>query len=309
MALIFRSEVDRADLWRAALARAAPDLDFRDWDEPGDPADVEFALVWKPPRGGLRRFPNLKVIFSLGAGVDHLLGDTDLPGGVPVVRMIESELTRGMSEYVALHVLRHHRRQRELEAQQRAGEWNIIVVPTAPSRRVGIMGLGVMGVAAAVALVALEFDVAGWSRTQKTLANVESFHGEAGLGRFLARTEILVCLLPLTPQTEGILNAGLFAGLPQGACVINAARGGHMVEEDLLAELESGQIAEATLDVFRTEPLPPDSPFWSHPRVTITPHNASITDPDSGARRVAEIIGRFRRGEPLPNTIDPAAGY
>lgn len=309
MALVFRSEVDRADLWRAALARAMPDLEFRDWEEPGDPADVEFALVWKPPRGGLRRFANLKVIFSVGAGVDHLFGNTDLPEGVPVVRMIESELTRGMAEYVALHTLRHHRRQRELEAQQRAGEWNVIVVPTAPSRRVGIMGLGVMGAAAAVPLVALEFDVAGWSRTPKTVPGVESFHGEAGLGRFLARTEILVCLLPLTPRTEAILNADLFAGLPQGACVINAGRGGHMVEDDLLAALESGQIAEATLDVFHTEPLPPDNPFWAHPRVTITPHNASITDPDSGARQVAENIRRFRRGEALPNIVDPAAGY
>ncbi len=309
MALVFHSEVDRADLWRAALARAMPDLEFRDWEEPGDPADVEFALVWKPPRGGLLRFANLKVIFSLGAGVDHLFCDTGLPGGVPVVRMIEPELTRGMTEYVTLHTLRHHRRQREHEARQRAGEWNIIVVPTAPSRRVGIMGLGVMGAAAAAALVALEFDVAGWSRTQKTLPGVESFHGEAGLGRFLARTEILVCLLPLTPETEDILNAGLFAGLPHGASVINVARGSHLIEEDLLAALESGQIAEATLDVFRTEPLPPDHPFWTHPRVTVTPHNASITDPDSGARRIAEIIGQFRRGEPLPNVVDPAAGY
>ncbi len=309
MALIFRSKIDRVDLWREGFARAMPDLEFRDWGDPGDPADVEFALVWQPPRGGLRRFANLKAIFSVGAGVDHLFGDTDLPEGGPVVRMIEPELTRGMCEYVALHTLRHHRRQREHEARQRAGEWNLIVVPTAPSRRVGVMGLGVLGSAAAATLVALEFDVAGWSRTRKDLAGVESFHGEAGLGRFLARSEIIVCLLPLTPGTEGILNAGLFAGLPRGASVINAARGGHMVEEDLLAALESGQLAEATLDVFRTEPLPPGHPFWGHPRVTITPHNASITDPDSGARRIAEIIDRFRRGEPLPNIVDPAAGY
>ncbi len=309
MALIFRSEVDRAELWRAALALAMPDLEFRDWEEPGDPSDVEFALVWRLPRGGLRRFANLKVIFSLGAGVDHLLGDTGLPGGVPVVRMIEPELTRGMIEYVTLHVLRHHRRQREHEAQQRAGEWNIIVVPTAPSRRVGIMGLGVLGAAAAAALVALEFDVAGWSRTQKTVARVETFHGEAGLSRFLAHTEILVCLLPLTGETGGILNAGLFAQLPGGASLVNAARGGLQVEDDILAALESGRLSEVTLDVFQTEPLPAGHPFWTHPRVTITPHSAGITDPDGGARRVAEIIGRFRRGEALPNIVDPGAGY
>lgn len=309
MALIFRSDVDRADLWCDALRRHMPELDVRKWDDPGDPGDIEFALVWKPPPGGLRRFPNLKVIFSLGAGVDHLFTDPELPAGVPVVRMIEPELTRGMTEYVALHVLRHHRRQRELAAQQRAGRWKVLVTPTAPRRRVGVMGLGVLGRAALEPLSALGFDLAGWSRTPKDIAGVVCFHGRDGFKDFLGRTEILVCLLPLTPETEGILNAELFAMLPRGASIINAGRGRHQVEDDILAALDSGQLSEATLDVFREEPLPPDHPFWTHPGVTVTPHNASLTDPDSGAREVVENIRRFRRGEVLPNTVDPGAGY
>lgn len=286
-----------------------PDLDFRDWDEPGDVADIEFAMVWQPPRGVLRSFPNLKVIFSLGAGVDHLFSDPELPEGVPVVRMIEPELTRGMTEYVVLHVLRHHRRQRDMEANQRSGEWIQVITPTAPARRVGIMGLGELGATAAKALAALEFDVAGWSRTGKNIPGVDSFHGADGFAPFLARSEILVCLLPLTPDTETILNADLFAKLPTGASLINAARGGHQVEDDILTALDSGRLSEVTLDVFRTEPLPAGHPFWDHPKVTITPHNASVTDPDSAARQVVENIHRFRRGEALPNIVDPKAGY
>jgi glyoxylate/hydroxypyruvate reductase A len=309
MALIFRSEVARAAAWREAFHRQMPELDLRMWDEPGGVADIEFALVWKPPRGVLRSFPNLKAIFSIGAGVDHLFTDPDLPEGVPVVRMVEPELTRGMTEYVVLHALRHHRRQREMEANQRAAKWELISVPTTPSRKVGIMGLGELGQAAARALVALEFDVAGWSRMPKDIPGVESFHGDFGMDAFLARSEILVCLLPLTAETEGILNSGLFDKLPEGASLINAARGGHQVEEDILAALDSGQLSEATLDVFREEPLPAGHPFWRHSRVTITPHNASLTDPGGAVRQVIENIHRIRRGEPPTNIVDPKAGY
>jgi len=309
LALIFRSEFGRVPQWREAFRRLAPEIEFRDWGEAGNPREIEFALVWNPPPGVLRTFPNLKVIFSLGAGVDHLMSDPDLPEGVPIVRMIDDELTRGMTEYVALHVLRHHRRQREIESAQQAGRWVTIFTPTAPSRRVGIMGLGVLGRAAATALGALEFDLAGWSRTAHNIDGIECFHGPGGLGLFLGRTEILVCLLPLTDETRGILNAGLFAQLPQGASVINAARGGHQVEADILSALDSGRLSEATLDVFETEPLPAGHPFWAHPRVTVTPHNASVTDPDSGARQVIENIRRYRRGEALPNVVDPRAGY
>lgn len=309
MALIFRTDAARAAAWSEAFKRQMPALDLRMWDEPGDIADIEFALVWKPPRGVLRTFANLKAIFSIGAGVDHLFSDPELPEGVPVVRMVEPELTRGMTEYIVLHVLRHHRRQREMEANQRAEKWEMISVPTAPSRKVGIMGLGELGGAAALALAALEFDVAGWSRSPKEFPGVECFHGDFGMDAFLARTEILVCLLPLTAETEGILNAELFGKLLKGASLINAARGGHQVEEDILAALESGQLSEATLDVFREEPLPAGHPFWCHPRVTITPHNASLTDPDGAVRQVIENIQRIRRGESPSNIVDSKAGY
>ncbi len=309
MALIFRTDAARAAAWGEAFKRQMPALDLRMWDEPGEIADIEFALVWKPPRGVLRTFANLKAIFSIGAGVDHLFSDPELPEGVPVVRMVEPELTRGMTEYIVLHVLRHHRRQREMEANQRAEKWEMISVPTAPSRKVGVMGLGELGGAAALALTALEFDVAGWSRSPKEFPGVECFHGDFGMDAFLARTEILICLLPLTAETEGILNAELFAKLPKGASLINAARGGHQVEEDILAALDRGQLSETTLDVFREEPLPAGHPCWRHPRVTITPHNASLTDPDGAVRQVIENIQRIRRGEPPSNIVDSKAGY
>jgi glyoxylate/hydroxypyruvate reductase A len=309
MALIFRTDAARAAAWGAAFQKQMPELDIRMWNEPGDIADIEFAVVWKPERGVLRGFPNLKAIFSVGAGVDHLFSDPELPEGVPVVRMVEPELTRGMTEYVVLHVLRHHRRQRDMEANQRAGKWDVIETPTAPLRKVGVMGLGELGRAAALALAALEFDVAGWSRTPKKIPGVESFHGGFAMDAFLARSEILVCLLPLTAETGGILNDELFGKLPRGASLINAARGGHQVEEDILAALESGRLSEATLDVFREEPLPADHPFWGHPRVTITPHNASLTDPDGAVRQVIENIQRIRRGGPPTNVVDPKTGY
>lgn len=286
-----------------------PELEVRMWDEPGDIADIEFALVWKPPPGVLRTFPNLKAIFSIGAGVDHLFEDPNLPEGVPVVRMVEPELTRGMTEYVVLHVLRHHRRQREIEANQRAHDWKVIAVPTAPSRKIGIMGLGELGGASARALAALEFDVAGWSRTLRQIPGVRCLHGASGLDEFLSRTEILICLLPLTPDTEGILDARLFAKLPKGASLINAARGGHQNEDDILEALESGQLSEATLDVFNAEPLPANHPFWDHPRITVTPHNASLTDPEGAVRQVVENIRRIRRGEIPTNVVNRTEGY
>jgi glyoxylate/hydroxypyruvate reductase A len=309
MALIFYSESDRYDAWRDALHAAVPDLEFRPWEEPGDPADIEFALVWLPPQGALRQFPNLKAILNLGAGVDALLKDPTLPEGVPVVRMVDDDLATCMAEYVLLHVLRYHREQPALDAQQRAHDWRMIASPAAMHRRVGILGLGAMGGEAARLLVGAGFDVAGWSRRPKDLPGVQSFHGEDGRAAFLARSEILVCLLPLTPETEGILDRDLFQALPAGAYLINAGRGGHQVESDILAALDSGQLAGATLDVFREEPLPAASPFWDHPKVTVTPHNASITNPQSAVRHVCESIRRVRAGEPLRNVVDPDLGY
>ena len=309
MALIFYSDSDSFEQWRDALQADIPDLDVRHWDAPGDPGEIAFALVWKPPHGALRQFPNLKAILNLGAGVDALMHDPDLPPGVPIVRMVDDDLAVCMAEYVLLHVLRYHREQPALDAQQEAHDWRVIVSPRAAYRRVGIMGLGAMGSEAARLLHGVGFDLAGWSRSPKSAPGVESFHGEDGLTPFLQRTEILVCLLPLTAETEGILNRDLFSRLPRGTYLINAGRGGQQVEADILAALDSGQLAGATLDVFRTEPLPSDSPFWDHPKVTVTPHNASITNPESAVRHVCDSIRRVRAGEPLRHVVDPAVGY
>jgi glyoxylate/hydroxypyruvate reductase len=309
VALMFYSNDDPADRWRRALTDLMPDLDFRVWPDVGDPNEIDVALVWKPPRGELRRYPNLKAILSLAAGVDAMLRDDSLPDHLPIVRMVDPSLTDGMVEYVLLAVLRHHRMFDHYERMHREARWDYVFPPQAAERRVGVMGLGVLGGEVARALAAHRFPVAGWSRGPKTVAGVECFHGGDGLRSFLARTEILVCLLPLTAETADILNADLFARLPRGAAVVNVARGGHLVDADLIAALDSGHLSGATLDVFREEPLPPDHPFWRHPKILVTPHVASYTVPESAAAGVVESVRRVRAGEPLLNVVDRGSGY
>ena len=305
--LLIKTDFRRGAEWREAFAGF--DVEVREWGAPGDPGEIDYALVWKPEAGALAAFPNLKIIFSIGAGIDHLLGDGVLPRGLPVVRMVERALTAGMTEYVLYHVLRFHRFMPQYEAGRREGAWREIPQTPAWRRRVGLLGLGVLGADAARALAALGFDVAGWSRGEKNIRGVASHHGARGLREMLARSEILVCLLPLTAQTENILNAETFAQLPKGAFVINAARGGHCMEEDLLAALESGHLAGAALDVFKTEPLEKSSPLWRHPRVYITPHIASMTVPATAAEHVMENIRRFRAGRELTHLADLAREY
>ncbi len=308
MALMFLSPDDPAAAWRDALLAAMPGLDVRIWPEVGDPAEIDLALVWQPPPGELARYPNLRAVLSLGAGIDGLLAQPDLPA-VPIARMVDPSLTRTMTEYVVLAVLRHHRRFDHFEREQRAVRWSFALPPQAADRRIGVMGLGVLGSAAGRSLAGLGFPVAGWSRTGKELPGVEVFAGQDGWRSFLARTEILVCMLPLTGHTTGILDATTFARLPRGACLINVARGAHLVEADLIAALDSGQLAGATLDVFRDEPLPASHPLWRHPKVLITPHVASYCSPATAAEGVVENIRRARAGQPLLHQVDRRQGY
>lgn len=278
-----------------------------------DPKDIAYAAVWKPARGELAQFPNLKVIFNLGAGVDALIADSSLPG-VPLVRVAVEDLTHRMREYVALHVLMHHRQELDLRQSQRDKRWAPKFQWPARAITVGMMGLGTLGEEAAAVLTRLGFCVAGWSRSERRIDGVECFAGDGRLDAFLRRSDILVCLLPLTAQTRGILNRGLFEKLnrtsPLGAPVlINAGRGGLQSEDDVLACLDDGTLGAASLDVFAEEPLPADSRFWSHPKVVLTPHNAADTDADEISRYVARQIARFEGGLPLQNVVDLGRGY
>ncbi len=300
--------------WAAEMRALDPTIDVRVWPDCGNVEEIDYALVWKPKPGELRKFPRLKAIFSLGAGVDHVLSDPELPRDVPLVRVVDPDLTMRMTEYVVLHVLWHHRRQRVYDQFQKEKVWRNLPQPPASDVRVGIMGLGVLGTDAATKLRDLGFRVAGWSQTRKTVDGIESFAGEAELEAFLNRTDILVCLLPLTPQTRGILDRRLFSrlardGAGDGPVLINAGRGGLQVERDIIDALDSGDLHAATLDVFESEPLPPSSPLWTHPRVTVTPHNAADSDARSLSRYVLGQMRRHQAGKPLENVVDLTRHY
>jgi len=310
MPLLFVSTWDDKGAWKRRLAALDPALEVRVWpDDMGDPARIDAALVWKPPAGLLASLPNLKLVLSLGMGVDHIFADPKLPPGVPIARIVDGELIGRMSEYCALAVLRYHRDADAYDRFKSERRWKPVQGPHASGRRVGILGLGEIGRDLAAKLAVFGFKLRGWSRTAKSVPGVEPFHGPAGFVPFLARSEIVVCLLPLTPETEGILDARAFAALPRGAVVINAARGGHVVDADLVAAIDAGQLAAAQLDVFRHEPLPQDHPFWAHPKIRITPHNAGITNPETAAHQIVENLRRLRAGERLMNVVDRERGY
>lgn len=309
MAILVLSDSRSAPAWAEALTREMPGEDIRINTGPEADEDVEFAVVWQPRRGRLAQIPGLKAIFSIGAGVDHVFADTALPDGVPVVRLIDPTLTTQMAEYVVMNVLWHHRGMDQYAALQAARTWRHLRLPRTGARRIGIMGLGVLGSAVADALARFGFPLNGWTRTARNWPLGESFHGPEGLRPFLGRSDILVCLLPLTPETSRILNAAAFAAMPEGGLVINAARGGHLVETDLISALDSGRLSAAVLDVFDDEPLPGDHPFWSHPNIRMTPHVASLTYPDAAAREIARNIVRFRAGEAMVGLVDRDRQY
>lgn len=308
MTLLFCSGIDNADLWREALHRRLPDVTLRVWPEVGDPDDIDMALVWQPPPGVFARLPNLRLVMSLGAGVETLLADPSLPD-VPLVRMVADSLSDDMAGFVALQVLRWHRHSDEFDAAQAAGVWRWL--PYRPAREVtiGLLGLGELGRAAAVVLGALGYRVLGWSRSPKRLDGVECFAGPDGLEAMLPRCDQLVCLLPLTADTRGILDRRLFARLPAGAVLVNAGRGDHLVEADLLDALDCGRLGGASLDVFSEEPLPAGHPFWRHPRIRVSPHSAAATHPAQAVEQVAATLAAFRDGRPLANRVERGRGY
>jgi glyoxylate/hydroxypyruvate reductase A len=300
--------------WLARFTALAPGRTVVTPETLADPASIRYALSWRHRPGALADLPNLQAIFSLGAGVDHVLADPRLPD-VPIVRVVDPDLTARMSEWVVMQVLLHHRQFRRYDRQQAGKIWaEDETQPAAAEVRVGILGLGELGLDAARKLQALGFDVAGWSRSRKSAPGLESFHGRQGLDALLARTDMLVCLLPLTPDTRGLLNASLFAELARdgrlgGPFLLNAGRGGLQVEADIVSALDAGVLKGASLDVFETEPLPAVSPLWAHPNVFISPHNAAVSAPGSIARYIAEQIFAFERGEPLRNVVDRGRGY
>ncbi|MEM9356514.1 MAG: glyoxylate/hydroxypyruvate reductase A [Pseudomonadota bacterium] len=315
MALLIIGSDRAQDFHKTALAKS-PERDVRLWPDVGEVGDIRHALAWHPDPGVLKTFPNLETIVSVGAGVDHLFKDPDLPS-VPIIRYIDPDLTGRMVEYVTLQTLYHTRRMSEYRAQQTRSNWQYLPEPAAHEVRVGIMGLGVLGAACAQALLALGYQVRGWTRSPRQVEGVTCFAGQTELDPFLAETDILVVLLPFTPDTKGLIDRGLLRKLSAtgrharmpGPVLINAGRGGVQVGDDILAALDAGELYAASLDVFEVEPLPADSPFWANERVVITPHNAAESTPDSIVTYFLDHVARMENGEAMQNVVDRDAGY
>jgi glyoxylate/hydroxypyruvate reductase A len=308
MAFLYKADPVRGAQWGALFSQRAPDIAFRLWPDVGDPAAIRYLAAWQPPDDPLQALPNLEVIFSVGAGVDQF-DLSRVPAHIPVVRMIEPGIAEGMVEYVTHAVLGIHRDVARYAAQQVRQEWKAGQVQPASSRRIGVLGLGMLGTAVLQRLRLFGFDCAGWSRSGGQIEGVQCHAGARGLDAFLARTDILVCLLPLTQETHGMLDAALFDKLPRGASLIQTGRGQHLNQNDLLAALASGQLESAILDVTDPEPLPAGHALWTHPRVRITPHIASATRPEGAVATILENLRRHEKGLPLIGQVDRTRGY
>ena len=307
MAFLFNSDAARAAVFRQAFARELPELEFYHCSEAIEPDEIRYLLTWNVP-DDVTRFRNLEVLFSIGAGVDQFKPEI-IPDHVKLVRMVEDGIIRMMQEYVVLGVLTLHREMLAYREQQRRGVWQALATSQATDRRVGFLGLGMLAQAAIDRLKPFRFPLAAWSRSKKVVEGVTCFHGEDQLGNFLQGADILVCLLPLTEQTRGILNARLFSLLPVGARLLHVGRGPQLDQGALIEALDSGHLAAAILDVTDPEPLPESHPLWSHPKVIITPHIASVTQPHTAAQSVIENIRLHRAGRNPIGLVDRTLGY
>lgn len=312
MRVLHYGDEARGKAWSEVIDRELPEVDFRCWPDLGPDlskaSEIRHLVAWTLPDEVLGALPNLEVLFSIGAGVDQLALDR-LPAHLRIVRMIEPGITNTMADYVSMAVLALHRDLPFFLAEQRAGRWTWRNVPPAAERSVGVMGLGELGQAALAALAPHGFRLSGWSRSRHAIPGVRCFAGASEMDEFLAGSEILVCLLPLTDDTRGILCRETFARLPRGARLVNAARGGHLVQADLITALEQGQLGGAVLDVADPEPLPPGHPFYSHPAILLTPHVAGITRTGSAVQSLIANLRRELAGQPLAGEIDRARGY
>lgn len=306
MSILIISPSRDTSQWVAALQEQEPGVRVQVYPEVEDPDSVEFILTWRHPHGVFQNFPKLKVIASMGAGVDHITSDKDLPSEVLITRIIDGKLSEDMAVFVLALVLNH---LRNISLHHCSQEWKPLPYHRPEEVRIGIMGLGVLGKAAALRLSQNGFKISGWSATRKSVPGVRSYSGEGELGDFLAESQILVCLLPLTSSTESILNRSLFDLLPDNAYLINVARGALLVEQDLIQAILSGKLSGASLDVFCQEPLPEEHPFRREKRIRITPHVASITHPSSVASQVLDNYFRMQQGKPLLHLVQKEKEY
>lgn len=310
MSLVIISPAKNLVHWQTAINKIAPSIEVFIHDQEFDTNSIEFALAWSHPKGIFSKYPNLKCICSMGAGVDHLLSDTDIPDHIKIIRIIDPNLSQDMFEFVLASIMNRLRSLTIYRLNQQSSYWKKKPYINISDIRVGIMGTGVIGNHTATKLQSVGFSVHGWGRTAaKQPTPYTRFWGEEQLPAFLGQSDILVCLLPLTPSTEGILNRKNLRMLPHGAWLINLGRGGHIVEDHLIEVLNSGHLEGANLDVFQQEPLPEGHPFWQHPLINITPHIASITSPDSVAPQIADNYFRMRENKQLLNIVDPKKGY
>ncbi|MDC6388529.1 glyoxylate/hydroxypyruvate reductase A [Maribacter sp. PR1] len=309
MAIVIIRQDGKIDLWKGALKDRNPEVAVYSYLEEHPKETITMAVIWKHPQGSLSHYPNLKCIASAGAGVDYIFEDTTVPKDVPITRIVDPYLASDMSEHVLAVILAELKNFNIYKLQQVDSHWSPIEYRRIKDVKVGIMGLGELGSLSATDLMKFGFSVQGWSRSKKTIKGVRTFSGSEEFNSFLESTQILVCLLPLTPETEGILNSELFSKLPKGCYIINVARGGHLVNEDLLKALDNGHLSGACLDVYHQEPLPSDHPFWNHPKIFMTPHYASVSDTNSVVPQILENYERLRHGENLLNKVNRNKGY